>query len=431
MLEQTVVVDDCWTPQRPDIRNVRLMDTPHAVRNFDFNFDRLVQGLSQQLSPHQLDWLWIAGSLYAADVACQRGTDLGWTRRIELHVPVSDPARWAPFEARLEDAFGRLTYDQLKLTFHPRTVTPSPPRQSRTPSGDAEAIALLSGGLDSFAGGLELVASSPATFFVSHAGAPVTRTAQLAVEPILKQRAAQAQFAAFRAQRRRDFGPREGSERSRTMLFLACAGLLSAALDVQKIYLNENGVLAVHLPLTEARIGSLSTRTASPSFVDSFGDLMSEALEKNLVVHNLLVNRTKPDVVELAVAQGSGNDLARTISCWSIGHTRRHCGYCAPCMIRRISTGIHGVQDVSYDHDTFGDEAIIASHPFARDNLVQLLDTLKGIATATDEDLELDYPELLNGGRQITPAEAREVHKRWARQANAYLSTQPVPARFL
>jgi queuosine biosynthesis protein QueC len=431
MIDCVVVVDDCFTPQRSNIRNIRFLDTEQDRRNFSFNIGPLVEGLPAPLSENQLDWLWIAGSLYAADIACPRGIDVDWTRRIEIHVPVFDPARWLPLKARLEDAFGRLTYDQLDLHFHDRKTAPPPPRQRRTPFREIEAAALLSGGLDSFVGGLELLNRAPASFFVSHAGAPATRTAQRAIEPILHAQSDQAQFAAFTAQRRSGFGTREGSERSRTMLFLACAGLVAGALQVPDIYLNENGVLAVHLPLTEARIGSLSTRTASPSFVDAFGDLMAEALDAQLRVHNLLIERTKPDVVELAIAYGRDNDLASTISCWSIGHTRRHCGYCAPCMIRRIATGTHNVPDVAYDHDVFNDGNVMVTHPAARDNLVQLIDTVSGIATATDEDLELDFPELLNGGRQITPLQARDVHRRWAQQALAYLVRQQIPPRFL
>ena len=38
--------------------------------------------------------------------------------------------------------------------------------------------------------------------------------------------------------------------------------------EFQDIYINENGVMAVHLPLTTARWGSLSTKTAYPPIVE-------------------------------------------------------------------------------------------------------------------------------------------------------------------
>jgi 7-cyano-7-deazaguanine synthase in queuosine biosynthesis len=431
MVEWTVVVDDCATPQRPNIRNVRLRPTQHGARNFNFNFDRLAIGLSQPLSPRQLDWLRIAGALYAADIACRRGIDRDWARQIELHVPVSDPAMWRPYKPLLEEAFGRLTYDRLDLHFATQAVQVEPPRLRRSPFGPVDSVALLSGGVDSFVGGADLLAEVPATFFVSHAGATVTRTAQNALEPVLRARSATAQFGMFTAQRAAGFGEREGSERSRTILFLSCAGVVAAATGADTIHLSENGVMAVHLPLTAARIGSLSTRTASPSFADSFGDLMASALESPLKVVNRLIHRTKPDVVALARQIGCDSSIPSTISCWSIGHTRQHCGYCAPCMIRRIACELHNVADTTYEHDVFGNSGVIASRPFARDNLVQFIEASVSIASATDEELELRFPELLNGGREITPIQARSLHRRWAEQALSYLSAQPVSSQFL
>jgi hypothetical protein len=431
MIDCTVVINDCFAPARPNIRDVRLTATRHGSANFSFGVDRLVAPLPDPLTPRQLDWLTIAASLYAADLACERGIDLDWARDIELHIPVNEPDHWNQFTPRIEDAFGRLTYDALKVTFHAQDAPTRPPRQRRRPFADAQAVALLSGGVDSFVGGVELLGRTPETLFVSHTAASVTREAQQNIEPVLRGYSQAAQFAPFTAGRRGGFGAREGSERSRTILFLSCAGLVAAALSIRDIYLNENGVLAVHIPLTDARIGSLSTRTASPSFLDDFGSLMSDALDSSLAIRNLLLTRTKPEVIELAMSLGCQATLPRTVSCWSIGHTRRHCGYCAPCMIRRISCELHNAPDVRYETDIFTDGGVIARRPFARDNLMQLIETVSAIETATDEDLELDFPELLNGGRDITAAEAREMHRRWADQSLRYLRTRPVPSAYL
>jgi 7-cyano-7-deazaguanine synthase in queuosine biosynthesis len=346
-------------------------------------------------------------------------------------VPVSDPARWEPFRVRLEQAFGRLTYDRLELHFHPRKTQVAAPRQRRQAFEEVEMVVLLSGGLDSFVGAVQLLQSSSSALFLSHAGAGVTRTAQKALQPGLIAVAPTSQFAAFTAQRGPGFGDREGSERSRTILFLACAGLVATALGVPDIYLSENGVMAVHLPLTEARVGSLSTRTAAPAFVDEFARLITDALGVPVEISNPLVRHTKPDVVKLATDLSCADQLPLTVSCWSIGHTRRHCGFCAPCMMRRISCEIHGAPDVTYDHDVFADDSVAAARPFAHDNLVQLVETVVAIEGASDEDLELRFPELLNSGREISAAQARDLHRRWAKQAGKYLAQAPVSARLL
>ena len=129
----------------------------------------------------------------------------------------------------------------------------------------------------------------------------------------------------------------ESSQRSRTLLFVGAACVVAAVGGSNQVWLNENGIMALHLPLTAARIGSLSTHTASPPIVERMRALASDVLGGQLRVDNHLVAMTKPEVVERAVALGAGAQLQDTVSCWSIGRTRTHCGICAPCLIRRIS----------------------------------------------------------------------------------------------
>ena len=188
-------------------------------------------------------------------------------------------------------------------------------------------------------------------------------------------------------------------------MFLGTAAVAAAAGGTDDVLINENGVMAVHAPMTAARVGSLSTRTASPSLLDAFSSLASSALGRPVRAHNLLQTDTKPEVVVRGVRLGVGHALANTISCWSIGRNRRHCGYCAPCLIRRISMESHGIVDAVYDVNPFHGER--ADDPTVHDNLVQLLMLAADLAGATNEfEIELDYPEVLNTGSAMTIAES-------------------------
>jgi 7-cyano-7-deazaguanine synthase in queuosine biosynthesis len=429
--EFSVVVDDCATASRPGARSVRFRQTQHGAKNFNFNVGRLAAGLPVLLDDRHLDWAHLMGSLFAADLACQRSIDTEWTRDIELHVALREPAYWEQHRIRLELLFSRLTYDRLTLRLHEDHSPPPPPRQRTTPFAAVDCIALFSGGMDSFVGAVELAASGRVPFFASHVAGGPTRAAQQRLQPVVAALATASEFQSISAQRAAGFGDVEGSQRSRTLLFVGCAAVVASSLGLSEIFLNENGVMAVHLPLTEARVGSLSTRTAAPSVLDEMSALISDALAAQMTVSNILIQDTKPDVVRRAQRLNCEAALPDTLSCWSVGHTGRHCGYCAPCMMRRISCAVNSAPDAQYEHDVFADPAVTVNRPFAQDNLAHFIGCVHYLTTASDLDVELDYPELLSGGSQVTQREALDVHRRWATEALPYLQAQPVSGRLL
>jgi hypothetical protein len=218
----------------------------------------------------------------------------------------------------------------------------------------------------------------------------------------------------------------ESSQRSRTFLFVGAAALVAALAGSDEVVLNENGVMALHVPLTAARIGSLSTHTASPPILDRMRALAAAVLERPLRVENRLVNMTKPEVVGRAVALGHGADMLHTVSCWQIGRTSRHCGICAPCLLRRVSCEHHGVTDIGYDADVF-DDAKALDDPRARDNLAHFVSLIEDLGELSDIELEYEYPELLGGAPAMSLGGAIALHRRWAGEAAGVLFSHPVP----
>src|SRR5439155_6051211 len=62
----------------------------------------------------------------------------------------------------------------------------------------------------------------------------------------------------------------ESSQRTRSFVFLVLSALTARRTGAREIvYVAENGQLAVHLPLTTARIGAFSTHTAHPNFLSA------------------------------------------------------------------------------------------------------------------------------------------------------------------
>jgi len=430
----TVVVNDCETPALHNVRHVRSRNTDYGEANYHVVFDRLVNGLPDRLTARQMDWLETLTAIFAADMICDRGEgDLDWDRSIDLFLPARDPDFSASLASQLQDVFGSLTDDRLVLHFVPENDPTEPPRTRSNAFPSARAVALLSGGMDSFVGALSLVNDSPDSpyLFISHSSSGAASAAQASLRPILRGVSAVSEFPLFTAEKRQSFPTSEGSQRSRSLVYVGAAATVAAAMGIQDVFLNENGVLAIHLPMGEARIGSYSTRTASPQLLDDMAAVASAALEQPIRVRNVLLRMTKPDVAKLGADLGQGSALLETISCWSAGRTREHCGYCAPCMMRRISCELHGIPDADYRNDPFGDEVFVSQNPRAADNLIHLGGLVRDFRELDDFELELNYIEIFTGGTQMSASDALALHHRWADQAADVLGRYPASSRHI
>ena len=121
-------------------------------------------------SSEALDFVIIAMSVVAADKAILRKTSPdGWTRQIELEIPLQNIEAWEKVKDKLEKMLRFLSGDFWKLTF-----TQLPERialDSFTESKDKDCVCLLSGGMDSLVGGIDLCESEKKTIICCSNGA--------------------------------------------------------------------------------------------------------------------------------------------------------------------------------------------------------------------------------------------------------------------
>ncbi len=370
-----------------------------------------------------------AGHIFAIDLACPRGRgDVEWARSIEAHLPVRDPHFWNEISPQVEAIFTDFTQDRLRLHFHANHKPEPSPRQRTKPFSAFDCIALISGGVDSFVGGLSLLDGGRRPLGVSHTAAGATTQAQASVAETLAARRPGFERVGFTAKKYGSTLPHpESSQRSRSLLFLAMGSIAASVSNTEDVFINENGIMAIHLPMTAARLGSLSTHTASPSVLERLKTLLSMILQTPIEIHNNLLANTKPEVVKIGCSLDAEANLLKTVSCWSIGRTSRHCGVCAPCLMRRISFEHHDVSDVAYDVDAFREVAVLESE-FACDNLTHLIRVIRDLDALSDLELQLSYPELLNGGTRLSLPDTINLQRRWAREASNVLSQYPVPA---
>lgn len=283
------------------------------------------------------DFLSFALSVLAADLSSPRSESPdGWTRELSLAIAVTEPDLWNTQARALEEALAFLTTDRWSITFIPggyqyRSKNPVNPL-------DEDCVALLSGGLDSLIGMIDLVAAGKNPLSVSQL-VPGDAAKQREISNDLRvtthlqlNHAAQCPT------------PGEDSQRSRTLIFLAYAVLAASATtrfqgaQTVPIYINENGFIALNPPLTPMRIGSLSTRTAHPVFLQQLQSVL-QVVGLNVSLINPYALKTKGEMlVECADQTVLSRWASVTTSC---GRYRRfgykHCGRCIPCQVRRAA----------------------------------------------------------------------------------------------
>lgn len=356
-----------WSPGRP----VATMQTGDSAADFFRNWR----------PPRSAgDLLLLGASVYCADKTTRRRDSLdSWTRDIELRMPVGDLDSWqnSGFTAALQFLTGdRWTLAPYGADRHPFTGAPGTPVDDEPIGLDVDGVCLFSGGLDSLCGVIDLLEENRERrlCLLSHHEGGQASTAQQALLDEL-----QAYYGKDRLVSRRLYlrpspanshqarplpRPRENTTRSRSLLFI-CAALAIAASagPMAPVYVPENGFIGINVPLTRARVGSASTRTTHPHFMELLTTASSAVGVPNPVLnpYRLL---TKGEILA-----GSRNpELLRklaplSISCshpeaarFVVGRTQGNCGYCFPCLIRRASLSHVGWDHAGYSFDVFSPE---------------------------------------------------------------------------
>ena len=299
-----------------------------------------------QCDPHAWDLLSIALSVIAADLALLRQSSPdGWTREIELHIGVGDADLWQQQSDELNRTLRFLTTDRWSLHFHSGEMAATKPKRPKTPNEDS--VVLLSGGLDSLVGAIDLTSCG---------------NRPLAVSQVVRGNAVnQARLASAigngmphvaLSHAARTPGIRELSQRSRSLGFIAFGALVATGLASYRegatvpLYICENGFISLNPPLVGNRIGSLTTRTTHPEFIARLQGIL-DATDLRVQLKNPYTTKTKGEMLQSCADQ----DLLRveapnTTSCGRflrLGY--KQCGRCIPCQVRRASFLAWGVND--------------------------------------------------------------------------------------
>ncbi|OGP75629.1 MAG: hypothetical protein A2Y80_06995 [Deltaproteobacteria bacterium RBG_13_58_19] len=286
-------------------------------------------------------FLLAALGVWAADKFIPRklATD-AWTREIVLHLPTTAP--WVPLVPRLAQSLNFLTGDEW--TLKPREVRVDLGFTGPWPHpGLPGAVCLLSGGLDSLTGAIDRLEEGQRLILVSHYDFGQLAATQQALAAALAAHYGPDSFhhLALRVQFPET---REFTLRSRSLLYLALGLMVAGAFTADlPLIVPENGWISLNPPLTLSRLGTYSTRTTHPYFLEELAGLWREAGIATPLL-NPYHHLTKGEMLARCRNPGLLKKLyPLTSSCarpevgrWQ-GQSTGACGYCYPCLIRRVA----------------------------------------------------------------------------------------------
>lgn len=337
--------------------------------------------LGLEPSERGIDLVVLAALVNAGDTRVSRKLNAqdGWTREIDLYVPVSAAAAWSANSGLIESMLRFLSGDRWRVFFRDRT------KRAKTLAVAPKCLAidgltkvsLLSGGLDSLIGAVDLLSGGVRPLFVSHYWDSETAKAQAYILERLETQFGKEAFKSLRVRLGFDkhhltTGETENTQRGRSFLFYSLATLAASAINGRTaVDIPENGLIALNVPLDPLRFGALSTRTAHPHFIASMQRLI-DALALDVELNNPYRHMTKGEMVaNCADKLFLQKIVANSMSCSSPAKARykklspRHCGYCVPCLIRRASleVGLDGDDETLYTVEDLKGHILASDQP--------------------------------------------------------------------
>lgn len=282
-----------------------------------------------------------------------------WTRVVRCLVPVGDPAKWRENESLLSDTLERLSgdlweFDWVRLNY-PRSV---PRHRQRLPRG-FDTVCLFSGGTDSLLGAIRLLREGRKLILVGHQSEGQAASAQKDLARQLRSmfpgKMCLVQCRVSRSTRETPkftLAPKvERSHRPRSFLFLTLGVGIAVRCGITDVFMPENGLMALNIPLQKSRTGALSTRTAHPTYMMNFVQLAQQVTGFSGHVRNPFLTQSKTDMLR-GLDPALHALVLRSISCARPSRFNdrgvRHCGYCVPCIHRRIALMDAGIDSARY-----------------------------------------------------------------------------------
>ena len=371
--------------------------------------------LGVELTPAAFDYLTLALAVTAADTFVQRKNAAdGWSRKIELKLSLYKPAPWIAQKNNMEKLLHFLSGDLWKLKITDGGCPPPIPysRRSRYRLINLEkldCVCLFSGGVDSTVGALDLLSNSRKPLLVSHSYTH-DKSLQDAIAKKLKGKFSRFAINANPLPPQLLQGSTDISMRTRSFNFFAlgviggCALSKINKLKQVELFVPENGFISLNAPLTSRHIGSLSTKTTHPYYVQSVQSLF-EATKINVTLINPYQFKTKGEMLKECADQKTLREVVQdTVSCSNWKRKGKQCGRCVPCLIRRAAFALLDFRETNvYLYENL---ATVLKDKKNRDDLLALISAINRVSDKTV------ISWLLDSGPLSSNREVRDEYKK-------------------
>lgn len=291
----------------------------------------------QGIAPSTAIWDFATFALTVASIdklISRKSSPDGWTRELDVEIHLCSPDKWYSQIEQLQNLLRFLTGDFWTLSFCDGGFFPPSPKPIMH---EADCISLLSGGMDSLIGAIDLTRDGKLPIFVSH----IVKGSKNAQEKYASSLSASERLYQWSYNTKLK-GHGEDSTRGRSMVFYAFAAIASASINRKSaepidLYVPENGFISLNVALSPGRLGSLSTKTTHPIYMSGLQNLWNHlGVPLNLKFPYRF--KTKGEMMKECLDQDLLMDLVKdSVSCAKYGRKHIHCGVCVPCLVRRAA----------------------------------------------------------------------------------------------
>tara|TARA_R110001583_G_scaffold192614_1_gene359299 strand:- start:7840 stop:9162 length:1323 start_codon:yes stop_codon:yes gene_type:complete len=330
---------------------IKITDNTGGTAVINIDFETLLP-FANKASKEVLDFFIISSTVYGIDRFVERKANSldGWSRELNVSLPVHDPLKWNPCKDELNKVLSFLTGDYWDVSFRKENFNFPKANLAKEFLTPFSQVNLFSGGLDSLIGALDFLKSKPKekVLFVSHYDSqmkgPKGDQKNLINELEKKYPNQFLYIPSIRVFLKKTNRNRETTFRSRSILFIGIALLAAEATNTKKIIVPENGTVSLNFPLSTSRRSSLSTRTTHPHVLETILSIWHK-LSISKTVQNPYEFKTKGQMVNSCLDAANLSKLViMSNSCGKRGHRTHwqipdasHCGVCMPCAYRQAS----------------------------------------------------------------------------------------------
>lgn len=320
--------------------------------SFRYGLQRTVDDLRKQnIYPSEagFDVIILGLLVYMADMKISRTKQAqdSWSREIILSVPVFDD-HWSAYKSTFERMLKFLTGDLWSIEFTKREFTLAHEDRFEDRTDRYRSASLFSGGMDSLIAAINYMEQGQPTLLVSHAGESRVRHWQTDLISVLDEKYGDVphENAYYWTNLDGVEFPEAGADlnqRSRSFLFITIALFaMSGVKECTQLFMPENGLIALNVPLEYLRLGSHSTRTTHPFYLKLWNEVASDIF--GFSISNPYWNKTKGEMAAdclnkevLKIAMGHSYSCSSVNSVSIQSGKSNHCGHCLPCIIRRAA----------------------------------------------------------------------------------------------